>query len=353
MSKPPLRVVIVSTPRVGNTWINFCLADISKVTTLAAHRYTDLKDMELPEGLVLQVHASYQDNGFKQFIQENNLKVVTVARHPLDVLISMLRFVQVESSPLQWLDGTVGVETLYGVDPSQKKFIDWCLGEGAEQLLKISYDWAKLGQAYVVRYEDMLADPTKQMKGLLAGLGVKASSSDVRESLERFSPDFFKNLSSHHGWRATKDNWKNFFTKSDAQKIYKKYAKIFDYFHYDVSGAVNVNPKDNLTDWSIKVPKLTTKELYYNSMKELEVHNKRFVLDVAHKDREIVALKRALVQKDEEQASIRKRNEYLETKVWEYENQRLADRVKSTVEHGVRVAKRRASNAVHKNPKKK
>lgn len=316
MAKKINRIAIVATPRVGNTWVNYSIAELGNIPTIGLHRHTDIENITLPPEILIQIHASYGDKGFKKFLSDNHFRVITVLRHPLDTLISMLRFIQVQTSPLQWLDGSAGTIRLYGEGPSSQHFIDWCLSDEAERLLKISYEWSRSNEVISIRYEDMLDRPVDIISTTLRKLNMKVSKKRTQDVISKYSPDFFRNNANKHSWNATKDNWTNFFTISDANKIYKKHQEIFDGLHYDVKAATNTSREENLAKWDVEAdPALSSADWMYVAIKELEMQTKKTVISKIQQEQEIISHRKALEEKDREIDRIRSNIIYLQEEI--------------------------------------
>src|SRR4051812_30505375 len=105
----PLRIAVVSTPRAGNTWVRLLLGTAYQIPHLARHALADADWAALPPEVVLQIHWR-PEPAFVAKLAEQGFRVVTVARHPLDVLISILHFCIYESESEQWLAGAGGSE---------------------------------------------------------------------------------------------------------------------------------------------------------------------------------------------------------------------------------------------------
>lgn len=269
-----VNIAILSTPRVGNTWVSFSLAHLYGAEQLAVHNFTDLSHIKIPRKVVLQLHDSPSNKKLANYLLDNDYKVITVARHPLDVLISILHFTQVRTDPVQWLDGAAHIEDLRGLDPSSEKFIEWCLGDNASRVLAITYEWACSGKARVVRYEDLLENPIESFKDAVSYVGGKTDSSKIIQTIEKFDINFFRKANKH-GWKAKKGNWINFFTINDAQSIYNRHKDIFELFDYDVSSAQNVRREQNLDRWDIKEHRQIGKASYLKeAIHELETNNR-------------------------------------------------------------------------------
>ena len=104
-----MRIAVVSTPRAGNTWVRHLLGAAYCIPHLARHAMADADWAALPPEVVLQLHWRRTPD-FVAKLNEHGFRVITVARHPLDVLISILHFCIYESESDQWLLGAGGSE---------------------------------------------------------------------------------------------------------------------------------------------------------------------------------------------------------------------------------------------------
>ena len=117
-----VRIALVSTPRSGNTWLKRILAQVLHLAKLAVHRPGDLDWQALPDRVIVQIHW-LPDAEFTSLLRQHGFQRIVLARHPLDVLISILAFSQHDSTTLQWLDGVGGDECiLEGASPTSDTF---------------------------------------------------------------------------------------------------------------------------------------------------------------------------------------------------------------------------------------
>src|SRR5262245_66165344 len=91
MRRPRLRVAIVATPRSGNTWLRSLLGSLYGLDDVVCDRPEEVPWEALPERCVLQLHWS-PDRDLRELLQDHEFHPVTVARHPLDLLLSILHF---------------------------------------------------------------------------------------------------------------------------------------------------------------------------------------------------------------------------------------------------------------------
>src|SRR6266403_798552 len=87
----PFRIAIVSTPRLGNTWLRQLLMRVYDMPGLAFHSPADIAWALLTERCVLQLHWPPTPS-FRKLLVEHNVRTLVLCRHPLDVLISILHF---------------------------------------------------------------------------------------------------------------------------------------------------------------------------------------------------------------------------------------------------------------------
>lgn len=105
------RIAVVSTPRSGNTCSDASSPSSTIWRNTRCTRLPDALDWEtLPEKCIVQLHW-HRLPPFTTFLATQNFRVVTMARHPLDILISILQFAPHEPQTVCWLDGENGDET--------------------------------------------------------------------------------------------------------------------------------------------------------------------------------------------------------------------------------------------------
>src|SRR5271168_4540387 len=151
-----MRIAIISSPRSGNSWLRTLLAGTLAIPEIAIHNWHEIAD-SVPESCVMQIHW-YREPGFQKFLHDNGFKIITISRHPLDVLLSVLRFCKYDPNNARWLEGNCNLDYLFEQDatPVCPAFLDWCTGFGCENLLSVTYQWAHEPHATKVRYEDLL-----------------------------------------------------------------------------------------------------------------------------------------------------------------------------------------------------
>jgi hypothetical protein len=165
-----VRLALTGTPRSGNAWLRLLLGDAYACETLSSHSPEEVPWEALPADVVLQLHQ-HADPAFTSVLEEHGFRVVVLARHPLDVLISILHFARNDPSPARWLDGEggdeVGITTCTPLDPA---FLEYATGPRARTLLALSREWWTRPETSKIKYEDLCANAAGELQALVAKL---------------------------------------------------------------------------------------------------------------------------------------------------------------------------------------
>src|SRR5262245_39375480 len=158
MRRPRLRVAIVATPRSGNTWLRSLLGSLYGLADVVCDRPEEVPWERLPERCVLQLHWS-PDPELRERLRHHEFHPVTVARHPLDLLLSILHFSTTWPGTSRWFGGKSGSEeAICGVLPTSREFREYATGARAMALLAISRDWWQVAECFHLQYETLVAD---------------------------------------------------------------------------------------------------------------------------------------------------------------------------------------------------
>jgi hypothetical protein len=225
-----LRVAVIGTPRCGNTWVRSVLGDILKLEQLAIHNYTELES--IPDRAIVQLHW-YREPCFQRFLRDYGFKTLVLARHPLDVLLSILNFIRHEPLTARWLEGNAEIPpTLVGQPPTSSEFLQYATSWGAENVLAISYQWWHDPDAVKVQYEELVQRPPETLLRLARIFDPAAW--DENGAIRRFSLPFFRNLPNKHGWQGRPGLWRELIVYFDARSRYKRHKRVFDVMGYSV-----------------------------------------------------------------------------------------------------------------------
>ena len=203
------RVAIISTPRTGNTWLRHLISRVWKLESRAVHRMTADDWASLPSRCVLQLHHR-RNAAFEQQLNQAGFRIITLARHPLDVLISILHVAVHGVESEQWLEGAGGNERcLYGAMPTSAAFADYVAGPRAAELLAVTGEWYGQPGVTSLRYEDLVANPATALASLIPVLGPPTGDS-FEQAIRETSLASLRKLTGNHAhfWQGRAGQWR-------------------------------------------------------------------------------------------------------------------------------------------------
>jgi hypothetical protein len=224
----PLRLAVVSTPRCGNTWFRHLLGEAYGIPSIAVHNPADVPWETLPEECVLQIHW-HPLPSFLERLERHGFRVVALARHPLDVLISILQFALHEPTA-RWLEGEAGNERpIYGAMPRSAAFLEYATGKRAAALLAVSREWWTVPSSVQVHYEELVRDPRGELRrlGELVGAPLRKPLEQAIEAntIPKLRAKFAENA--RHFWQGKAGLWRTLLTVAEAEPIAAAHADVF------------------------------------------------------------------------------------------------------------------------------
>ena len=172
-----LKILIVSTPKTGNTWLKCLLA-----------RAYDLPLVEFPTpefwlhfdrgrfdslGSTWIAHQHFPPlESFVSWARERGIVLVTTVRHPGDTLVSLYHYIQNFAGKTQIDPETIQLLRCGKEDQSQSsslqltKRLETYVREKFFKALNFSIAWLERGLSYGVRYEDLWHSPVKTFEAL-------------------------------------------------------------------------------------------------------------------------------------------------------------------------------------------
>jgi hypothetical protein len=237
-----MRLALIGSPRAGNTWLRHVIAEALGTPTFAEHAFRDFPD-PLPPACVIQIHT-YRSDWALSWLGERDVSVIATARHPLDILISVLQFARRRSDPQRWLGGACRVPAdTTRLAPEDAEAVAFMAGAGAANLLAVSAQWwredasgplggRRGGVVDRIRYEDALADPRLRLARTFVRLGTTATG-DIDGALGKYSVEFFAQQR-HHGWIGQAGAYRRFLTARTCEQLRRVHAAYFDRIGYDI-----------------------------------------------------------------------------------------------------------------------
>lgn len=225
-----MRIFLACTPRTGNLWIRRVIAHALNLETTCGHTPDDIDWDQLPERCLVAMHWHYSPS-FASFLRDRGFKIMVTARHPMDVLVSILRFAALEPATALWLNGEGGDEgPLAHAQPASRAFADYCVGDRAEALLRVSLEWSPHADV-VIRYEDFLRAPAEVTARVLQVLGIEPVV-PIAEAVRANAMDEMRPLAARHVWRGRAGDWKRIVTSPIAKGIGARHRPYFRDFGY-------------------------------------------------------------------------------------------------------------------------
>jgi hypothetical protein len=223
------------------------LATSLDVMEIAAHSPDEIDWDSLPEGFLVAMHW-HRTAAMEKLLEARTAEVLVTVRHPLDILISILRFCQFEPATARWLDGEGGTESpLIGTTPTDTKFLDYALSERAAALFSVSMEWRQAARA-IIRYEELVDRPHQTLNKVLNILAQPAAS-PIDETIRSFEMPRMKAMSAYHCWLGRPGLWKHLIVDEYRHAIYARHRVVFDTFGY-LADAAPLNTEEALYNWT-------------------------------------------------------------------------------------------------------
>lgn len=249
-----LRIALLATPRSGNTWLRLILGHVLALDELPVHHPGDLEWSRLPDRAVIQLHWP-RTTYLQRLLEGAGFKVVTITRHPFDVLVSILRLAQTEPETLGWLWGSGGDEEgLLDVDPTSQEFAQWAMSERAFNLLAVTSSWQTDNRATRVSYESLVRSPEEEMERLLEQLSIPPVK-PIDEAVRMFTPDRVNERNGmQHAWTATTDMWREVIPSDLAEQLAIRYDRLLQQLGYVSSVESKTDRRTAMARWQELYP---------------------------------------------------------------------------------------------------
>jgi hypothetical protein len=190
-----------------------------------------------------------RDPDLLERLAEHRFQVAVLARHPCDVLISILQF-SLHHDPDRWLEGAGGNErTIVGELPTGAAFLDYATGPRARALLSISRQWWHA--AVPVRYEDLLTNTQQELQRLVDVLGMPVRRS-ISEAIESCTLPNLRRLHAavkHHFWQGQAGLWRRLIPAETALRIAEAHGEVFADLGYQCQADPDLTAEQAELNW--------------------------------------------------------------------------------------------------------
>ncbi len=250
----PTRIALLATPRSGTTWLRLILGHVLDLEELSVFHPADLDWAHLPERVVIHLHWPRTAH-LQSLLEAARVNVVTMSRHPFDVLVSILRMAQTEPKTIGWLWGRGGdEEALLDADPSSEDFAQWALSERALNLLDVTRSWLVDDQVARVSYERLVVSPEEEVGRLLEGWSLLPSR-PISEAVTKFTPNWVNEQGGvRHSWTATSNLWTEVIPSALADRLRVRYHHHLDQLGFAMASDSKVDHRTAKDRWGELYP---------------------------------------------------------------------------------------------------
>lgn len=252
---PPPRLFAACTPRTGSTWFGRVLGDLLDVGVNSFGMPLNVDWTGLPaEGCIVVMHRR-RTLAFEGFLREHGFRLVAMARHPLDVLLSILTYAQVPRNrefSAAWIEGECGnEESLADASPTSEGFVRYALGWRSAALFDVSTSWA--ARAEHAYYEQLVREPHAALSRLCAALGA-APKKSVDEVIARHSLTTFGEDAPGHVWRGEPGIWRKLIVPELAHAVRERHPEAFSAFGYEADADSDLTVEQAQRNWAALAP---------------------------------------------------------------------------------------------------
>lgn len=198
----PKIIVVCGYPKSGTTWLSRLVAELVRCPLRGNWGYPPQNPGDT-EGLDRQsAYACYKSHHAQPALAASlngiDAAVICIVRDPRDIVISAMHHFAVLPA---WLDALARplpfvrrpLRRALPAGFGKRRMIDAVLSGDAtvNEWLSLSwkeyYDSYRQSEALLVRYEDLLADPRSECRGILASLGLERSAETIDDAVRRQS----------------------------------------------------------------------------------------------------------------------------------------------------------------------
>jgi hypothetical protein len=209
----------------------------------------DIDWQQLPQRCILQHHWD-ADPELRAKLAAHRFRVITISRHPLDVLISILHFASVHPDTGTWFARRGGSEDgLATAMPRSRAFLEYASSARASALLSISPSWAAVTDCLTVRYESLVQDTAQQLSALSTALR-PAPAASIEYAIQANTMEKQRGLvENQHFWQGQPNLWKRLLTAKEARQIADFHQPFFETFGYECDPDLGLTEQEADANW--------------------------------------------------------------------------------------------------------
>ncbi len=226
-------ILIASTPRVGGTAFSRMLSDITKLPHYAITNLDTLDFNSLSGQTIIHNHITYDE-----YVKESiplPVQVITIARNPLDTLVSAFMFAQNNPSVVYWLNERVFKTPVdfKGKTVKDEEFYKWATSDQSSLMLSVTPSWLDYANSYV-RYDDFISNPVEAFRDVLNIIlpNRMFDDADIARVAKTTNDSFLKNATNKHRWNGGINYAVKLIPKNILKPIIKKHRQVIDQLGY-------------------------------------------------------------------------------------------------------------------------
>lgn len=249
LSSCPRRVALLCTPRTGNTWLRMMIGAMFQMPTRPVVVPDDIPWDDLPDSILISIHWPY-DEALEQKFREHQFRLLVLARHPFDVLLSVLRFSHFEGGHHLWLGGQGEESILWGATPRSRTTITYGLSTRFDSLCRVSTSWWERTGVQRLKYESLLLDPIGELTRLAEVFDWEPAV-PVKTVVERHSMTGLKEMHpsfSSHLWQG-RSLWKELISTSECEELRAGLIEHLSVLDYATEENPETTPQQADVNW--------------------------------------------------------------------------------------------------------
>lgn len=250
--QPLLRLAVISTPRSGNTWTRELLGSLYELEQIPVHTPEEVDWEDLPRRCVIQIHW-YPNEPFLELLERHGIRVVVLARHPFDVLMSWLNYVYYTHQEGYCPGGGACPDcSIVGVLPRSQAFLEWTRTDYARGFVFHSPSWWIRPGVLRIRYEDLVADPAGSLARVADEIGerLRRPIAEVVEAnaIGRKKPG--NEVWHFHYWQGQPGLWRELIPAAEARSIAASLPQPFEMLGYSCDPNEQLEPIQADQNWT-------------------------------------------------------------------------------------------------------
>ena len=196
---------LVSYPRSGNTWTRFLIANLVYPNADVSFKNIErlIPDTSSQSSRALRRTPRPRIIKTHEYFDHRCRKIICIVRDPRDVVLSYYDF-QRKYRHIQ--DGYPMQDYVNDFVRGNLNSRDW--GTWGENVASWFYTRGKTKDFLLLRYEDMMADPARELTRTAAFLGIDSDPAHIEQAVQRSSADRMREMEKRESkdWVATKNH---------------------------------------------------------------------------------------------------------------------------------------------------